>query len=185
VLLPIAAHKPGVMEKAKEVYDMLKAGGLRVELDDRDTVSAGWKFNEWELKGVPVRLELGPRDIEAGMITCARRDTFEKSQLPLDGLAGAVNDLLSDIHINMLAKACKFSEAHTYIATDMESLSRSVQDGFVKAAWCGERECEDAIKEQTGATSRYMPFDQSDMPSDTCVYCGKPAMKLMFFAKAY
>jgi prolyl-tRNA synthetase len=173
------------MEKAAEEYGMLKAAGLRVELDDRDTVSAGWKFNEWELKGVPVRLELGPRDIEAGMVTFARRDTLEKSQLPLDGLAGAVNELLEDIHINMLAEARAFCEAHTYTAEDMESLSHGVQDGFVRAAWCGERECEDAIKEQTGATSRYMPFDQSDMPSDACVYCGKPAMKLMLFAKAY
>jgi prolyl-tRNA synthetase len=185
VLLPIAAHKPGVMEKAAEVYEALKVDGLRVELDDRDTVSAGWKFNEWELKGVPLRLELGPRDIEAGMITCARRDTLQKSQLSLDGLAKAVNDILIDIHINMLTRARAFCEAHIYAAADMESLSRGVRDGFVKAAWCGERECEDAVREQTGATSRFMPFDQSDMPSDSCVCCGKPAQKLMFFAKAY
>ncbi len=185
VILPIAQHKEGVLDKANELFQTLKKAGIRAELDDRDTVSAGWKFNEWELKGVPVRLELGPRDIESGVVTCVRRDTFEKTQLPLDNIAQAVNDLLNSISDNMFEMARAFRDGHTYTGLDMDELEKGVQDGFVKAAWCGERACEDAIKEKTGATSRNMPFDQTDRPSDVCICCAKPATKTMFFAKAY
>ncbi|MDO4546579.1 MAG: proline--tRNA ligase [Clostridia bacterium] len=185
VILPIAQHKPGVLDKASELKKQLEAVGLRVKLDDRDTVSAGWKFNEWELKGVPVRVEIGPRDMEAGVVTYMRRDTFEKGQLPIEGLAQALEDMLADIGKTLFEQAKAFKDAHTYVARDMDELAKGVQTGFVKAAWCGERSCEDAIKEQTGATSRNMPFDQSDRPSDTCVCCHKPATKTMYFAKAY
>ncbi|MEG0935969.1 MAG: proline--tRNA ligase [Clostridia bacterium] len=185
VILPIAAHKPGVTEKAQELFESLKGAGIRVELDDRDTVSAGWKFNEWEMKGVPVRLELGPRDIENGVVTCMRRDTLEKITLPLEGLAGALKNLLDDIGRTLYEQAKAFKEARTYVAHDMDELTKGVQDGFVKAAWCGERACEDQIKEKTNASSRNMPFDQSDLPSDVCVCCGKPAKHIMYFAKAY
>ena len=185
VILPIAQHKEGVLDKAGELMRTLKAAGIRVELDDRDTVSAGWKFNEWELKGVPVRLELGPRDIEAGVVTAVRRDTFEKVQLPLDGIVQAIEDMLSAISENMFEQARTFRDEHTVVVHDMDELTAGVQTGFVKAAWCGERACEDEIKEKTSATSRNMPFDQSDIPSDVCVCCGKKAEKLMYFAKAY
>ncbi len=185
VILPIAQHKEGVLERARALKAELEAAGLRVELDDRDTYSAGWKFNEWEMKGVPVRLELGPRDIEAGVATAMRRDTFEKSQLALDGIGDAVKSMLDSIHHTLFEQAKAFRDAKTYTAADMDALEKGVQDGFVKASWCGERACEDAIKEKTNASSRNMPFDQSGMPSDVCVCCGKPAGKLMYFAKAY
>ena len=185
VILPIAAHKEGVLDKARELAEALKSAGIRVELDDRDTVSAGWKFNEWELKGVPVRLELGPRDIEAGIVTAMRRDTFEKSQLPLDNIACAVNDMLSAISDNMYQQARAFKETHTKDVHDLDELTEQVQAGFARASWCGERACEDEIKEKTNATSRNMPFDQSNHPSDVCVCCGKPVKKTMYFAKAY
>ncbi|MDI9505438.1 MAG: proline--tRNA ligase [Clostridiales bacterium] len=185
VILPIAAHKPGVLDKATELAKTLEAAGLRVELDDRDTVSAGWKFNEWELKGVPLRLELGPRDIAQGQVTFVRRDTLEKGQLPLEGIARAARDLLEEVGRALYRQAEEFKDAHTYIARNMEELTEGVQTGFVRASWCGCRECEDEIKEKTTATSRNMPFDQSDMPSDVCVCCGKPAAKVMYFAKAY
>lgn len=185
VILPIAQHKPGVLDKANELKNQLLAAGMRVELDDRDTYSAGWKFNEWEMKGVPVRLEVGPRDIEAGVVTAMRRDTLEKVQLPLNSITTDVAAMLDDIHNTLYAQAKEFRDAKTRVVTTMDELVEGVQDGFVKSAWCGETGCEDAIKEKTNATSRNMPFDQSDMPSDVCVCCGKPAKKIMYFAKAY
>ena len=185
VILPIAQHKEGVLDRARALADELRAAGLRVELDDRDTYSAGWKFNEWEMKGVPVRLELGPRDIENGVTMSMRRDTFEKTQLPLEGIVESVKALLEDIHHTMFEQAKAFRDAHTYTATTMEELEKGVQTGFVKAAWCGERACEDKVKELFNASTRNMPFDQSGMPSETCICCGKPAKKLVFFAKAY
>ena len=184
VILPIAAHKGGVMEKCQEIRDQLAAAGIRVRLDDRDNVSAGWKFNEWELKGVPVRLEVGPRDMEAGQVLCVRRDTFEKKPLPLDGLAGAVKATLEDVHRNMFEIARAFRDEHTKVVHNMDELTAQVDGGNAKAMWCGDQACEDRIKELTGATSRNMPFDQTPV-GDTCVCCGRKADKVMYFAKAY
>ena len=184
VILPIAAHKGGVMEKCQEIRDQLAAAGIRVRLDDRDNVSAGWKFNEWELKGVPVRLEVGPRDLEAGQVLCVRRDTFEKKPLPLDGLAGTVKATLEDVHRNMFEIARAFRDEHTKVVHNMDELTAQVDGGYAKAMWCGDQACEDRIKELTGATSRNMPFDQTPV-GDTCVCCGKKADKVMYFAKAY
>ncbi|HIQ70637.1 MAG TPA: proline--tRNA ligase [Candidatus Onthenecus intestinigallinarum] len=184
VILPIAAHKGGVMEKCQEIRDQLAAAGIRVRLDDRDNVSAGWKFNEWELKGVPVRLEVGPRDLEAGQVLCVRRDTFEKKPLPLDGLAGAVKATLEDVHRNMFEIARAFRDEHTKVVHNMDELTAQVDGGYAKAMWCGDQACEDRIKELTGATSRNMPFNQTPV-GDTCVCCGKKADKVMYFAKAY
>lgn len=184
VLLPIAAHKGGVSEKCEEVYAALKAAGIRVKLDDRDNVSPGWKFNEWELKGVPLRVEIGPRDIENGVATCARRDTNEKFTLPLEGLAEGVKAALKDIGDCMYRQAEELKNARTADVKNMEELAEQVNRGYARAMWCGDRACEDAIKEQTGATSRNMPFEQSPI-GDTCVCCGKKADKVMYFAKAY
>ncbi|MDI9521320.1 MAG: proline--tRNA ligase [Bacillota bacterium] len=184
VILPIAAHKGGVMEKAEEVFNSLKAAGIRVKLDDRDNVSPGWKFNEWELKGVPLRLELGPRDIENGVVTYMRRDTFEKGTLPLEGLADAVKALLNDITKSMYDIANAFRLSRTKDVFTFEELGEQVQIGYARTMWCGERECEDKIKEAFSATSRNMPFDQTPF-HDKCVCCGKPADKVMYFAKAY
>ena len=184
VLLPIAAHKGGVTEKCHEILETLKKAGLRVKLDDRDNVSPGWKFNEWELKGVPLRIEIGPRDIENGVATCARRDTNEKFTLPLDTLAEGVQKVLDDIQQQMFNIADAFRLAHTKDVHNMEELAKQVDGGYARAMWCGDKACEDAIKEQTGATSRNMPFDQTPI-GDTCVCCGKKAEKVMYFAKAY
>ena len=184
VILPIAAHKGGVMEKCEEVYSALNAAGLRVKLDDRDFVSPGFKFNEWELKGVPVRVEVGPRDIENGVATVVRRDTFEKTTIALDQLAAELPKLLTAIQKNMYEIALKFRQEHTKTVHNMDDLTAQVNGGYAKAMWCGDRACEDKIKELTGATSRNMPFDQTPV-GDVCVCCGKKADKVMYFAKAY
>ena len=184
VILPIAAHKGGVMEKAQEIFDALKLSGIRVKLDDRDNVSPGWKFNEWELKGVPLRLELGPRDIENGVVSYMRRDTFEKGTLPFENLAQGVKDLLEDITATMFRVADEFRLSRTKDIFTFEELGEQVQSGYARAMWCGQRACEDRIKDEFSATSRNMPFDQTPF-HDKCACCGQPADKVMYFAKAY
>ena len=184
VLVPVAAHKGGVLEKCAEVAAELKAAGLRVKLDDRDNVSPGFKFNEWELKGVPVRVEIGPRDIENGAAMVVRRDTFEKSSLPLEGLSEALVKMMADITANMYKIADDFRQAHTKVVTNMDELGEQVNGGYAKAMWCGDQACEDEIKARFSATSRNMPFDQTPV-GETCVCCGKKASKVMYFAKAY
>ena len=183
VILPIAMHKAGVLEKADELFASLKAAGLRVKVDDSDQ-SAGWKFNQWEMKGVPLRLEVGPKDIENNQVVLVRRDNHEKLFVSMDNLADTVNDLLDTVHTSMLNRALSLREENTREATTLEELKEGVQNGFVRAMWCGCRECEDAIKEKTGATTRCMPFEQKQI-SDVCVHCGKPASKMTYFAKAY
>ncbi len=186
VILPIAAHKPGVTEASEKLFADLKAAGLRVKLDDRDTVSAGFKFNDWELKGVPVRVEVGPRDLENGVVTIFRRDLCEKLTLPLEGLADALKTLLAEIQENLYLQAKAFRDEKTHVATNIEELGEIVQSGFAKSMWCGEQACEDEIKTRFNATSRNMPFDQEgEWLGDTCVCCGKKARKVMYFAKAY
>ena len=185
VILPIAMHKAGVLEKAEELRRELKAAGLRVQLDDRDQ-SAGWKFNEWEMKGVPLRIEIGPRDIENGQVVALRRDSLEKLTLPLSGLADALKTLLDEVHNGMYQKALAFREAKTVDASTFEELSAGVQSGFVRANWCGCRDCEDEIKQKTGATTRCMPLEGAEVaPGAVCVHCGRPATTRMYFAKAY
>ena len=186
VVLPIAMHKEGVLEKAREICETLGKAGLRVEVDDRETQTAGWKFNEWELKGVPVRLEVGPRDIEKGQVLACRRDTLEKLPLPMDSLPDSVTGLLDDIHGTILQKATAMRDARTYTALDFDGFVAGIAEkkGFVKAMWCGERACEDAIKDKTGATTRCIPFEQEKL-GDTCVHCGKPAGAMAYFARAY
>ncbi len=186
VILPIAQHKEGVLDKAYELKRTLADAGVRVELDDSEN-SAGWKFNEWEMKGVPIRLEVGPKDIENNQVVLVRRDDLEKSFVSMDGLAETVKKLLDNVHDGMFSKALAFREEKTVNATDMEQFKAGVEHGFVRAMWCGERECEDAIKAETGATTRCMPFDHAheEELGHVCVHCGKPAKKLMYFAKSY
>ncbi len=186
VILPIAAHKGGVMEACEKMFSELKAAGFRVKLDDRDTVSPGYKFNDWELKGVPVRLEVGPRDLENGVVTVFRRDTFEKFTLPLDELGGRLQALLDDIQQTLYDQAKKFRDERTVPVKNMTELEAAVQNGFAKAMWCGDQACEDEIKDRFNASSRNMPFDQAgETFGETCVCCGKKAAKVMYFAKAY
>ena len=184
VLLPIAAHKGGVLEACEKFAKELEAAGIRVKLDDRDNVSAGWKFNEWELKGVPLRLEIGPRDLENGQAMTVRRDTFEKASVGLDSLVAEVKAKLEAIQQHMYDTALQFREEHTLVVHTLEELAQQVNGGYAKAMWCGDRACEDKIKELTGATSRNMPYDQTPV-GETCVCCGKKADKVMYFAKAY
>ena len=184
VILPIAAHKPGVLDKANEIAEQLKAAGIRVKVDDRDTYSAGWKFNEWEMKGVPARIEVGPRDIENGVITVCRRDTLEKIQLPMENVAQHIQELLEDIQQGLFEKAKAFRDAHIKDVTNMEELGEAVQDGFARAMWCGDDACELEVKARFNAKTRNMPFDQTPI-GDTCVCCGKKATKLIYFGKQY
>ena len=184
VIVPVAAHKGGVMEKCAEIYDQLKAAGIRVKLDDRDTLSPGFKFNDWELKGVPVRVEVGPRDLAEGKVLSVRRDTFEKAPLDIEGLEGEIKAMLDAIQTNMFEIARAFRDEHTADVHSMEELEKQVNGGYAKAMWCGEQACEDEIKDRFSASSRCMPFDQTPI-GETCVCCGKPAKKVIYFAKAY
>ena len=187
VILPIAMHKEGVLDKASAIRDELQAAGIRVELDARDQ-SAGWKFNEWEMKGVPIRLEVGPKDIQNNQVVLVRRDNHEKSFVSMDGLANTVKEMLDSVHNGLLEKALAMRESKTVNATSFEQLTEGVQTGFVRAMWCGERECEDAIKAKTGATTRCIPLTKDpheDELGHVCVHCGKPAKHMIFFAKSY
>jgi prolyl-tRNA synthetase len=185
VIVPVAQHKEGVLQKASEVYDMLSKN-FRVEMDDRDTYSPGWKFNEWELKGVPVRLELGPRDIQKGQVVLVRRDNGEKVDVPVENLVDTLNRLMDDIHISIFNKALSFREKHTHNAKSFEELKSILDEeiGFVRAMWCGDPACEAEIKEQTGATCRCIPFEQQRIDCK-CAVCGKEADSMAIFARAY
>lgn len=183
-IIPIATHKAGVVEKAEEIAKTLKKEGMRPYVDNRDQ-SAGWKFNEWEMKGAPLRLEIGPRDLEKGECVLVRRDTGEKIIVKLDTVAVAVKGILEEIHNNMYQKSKEFLESHIVECSNMEELESAVNaQNFVKAMWCGEKECEKAVKAATAATSRVMPFDQTPT-GDKCVCCQKHAEKVIYFARAY
>ncbi len=185
VIIPIAAHKEGVTEKAQEIYNKLLEK-YRVKLDLRDSYSTGYKFNDWEMRGVPVRIEMGPRDIENGVCILARRDTLEKQEVKLENLSEELGKLLEDIQANMFAECKKRLEEKTTIATNLEEFTKSMNEhqGFIKAMWCGDAQCEDKIKELTGAKSRCIPFKQEHI-SDTCVCCGKKADKMVVWGRQY
>ena len=182
VIVPIAAKKEGVLEACRALETRLKAAGVRVKLDDTDN-SPGWKFNEWEMKGVPVRIELGPRDLEAGKMTVSRRDTLQKSELALDDAENAVKALLSEIAENMYNTAKQRMESRIVDASTLDELLDGVNKGnFVRAGWCGCRECEDKVKEFAQATARVYAKEDT---AETCVACGKKAEHTVIFARAY
>ena len=183
IIVPVAAHKGGVIEKAKEVESMLVKAGVRAEVDTRD-MSPGWKFNEWEMKGVPLRIEIGPRDIENNQAVLVRRDKNEKQFVSLDGLDGVVNELLEVIQKDMLVKAKANRDARIVEADSLDGILKGVEDkNFVKAGWCGCRECEDKVKEYAQATARVM-CDEEGVP-EKCAICGKTATHKVIFARAY
>lgn len=184
VIVPVAQHKEGVLDKAEELKNRLK-GLVRLKLDSSDK-TPGWKFAEYEMKGVPVRLEIGPKDIENNQCVLARRDTGEKIIVSLDAVEEVVVKLLETIQKDMLERARGNRDNKTYTVTSLEEFASTVENkpGFVKAMWCGERQCEDIIKEMTGATSRCIPFEQEQI-TDTCVCCGKPAKHMVYWGKAY
>ncbi|MBR0062944.1 MAG: proline--tRNA ligase [Oscillospiraceae bacterium] len=186
VVLPIAQHKEGVLDKAAEVVARLEKSGIRVKGDFSEQ-SAGWKFAEWEMKGVPLRLELGPRDIEAGQCVVARRDNGEKVTVALDELENKIPELLSAVHDGLYEKALDNLNKHTYAATTVEEVKDVFETkggGFVKTMWCGEEECEVRMKELAGVSSRCMPFKQEHL-ADTCPVCGKAAKTMVVWGIAY
>lgn len=185
MIVPIMQKKEGVLEKAAELKELLASKGCRVKVDDSDK-SPGWKFSEQEMRGIPLRVEIGPKDIEANKCVLVRRDNGEKIEVSLDELDNKVVELLDTIQKEMLIRAREHRDAHTYVATTMDELEKILNEtpGFVKAMWCGEQACEDEIKEKYSATSRCMPFDQEQL-SDTCVCCGKPAKKMVYWGRAY
>ena len=183
MIIPIAQHKEGVLDKAYELKDRLS--NFRVKVDDSDK-SPGFKFSEQEMRGIPMRIEIGPRDIENNQAILARRDTGEKITICLDDIETEVAKLLDTIQSDMLEKARAHRDAHTTIAVTYDEFKDAVANkpGFVKAMWCGDVECENKIKEDTTATSRCIPFEQEHL-SDTCVCCGKPAKAMVYWGKAY
>ena len=186
VIVPAAMHKEGVLEKANEVLETLKAAGIRVKLDDTDN-SPGWKFAEYEMKGVPVRLEIGPRDIAANQCVLATRHNGEKTSVSLDDLAESIKAKLQEVHDGLYANALANRERRTYQCQTIDEINKALTengDGFIEAMWCGEESCEDEVKAQTGAGSRCIPLAQKQL-SDKCVCCGKPAKCMVLWGKAY
>ncbi len=185
MVIPIAAHKEGVIDKAKEIYESLLAADIRAKLDDTDK-SPGWKFSEQEIKGIPLRIEIGPKDIEAGHVVVVRRDTREKIEVGLKEVAEKLPAIFEQMQQDMLDRARAHRDSHTYEAKTYEEFKDIIANkpGFVKAMWCGEEACELKIKDDTTATSRCMPFEQEKI-ADTCVCCGKPAKSLVYWGKAY
>ena len=190
MIIPIAQHKEGVLDKAAELKSILAGTkafgeGVRVKLDDSEK-TPGWKFSEQEMRGIPVRIEIGPKDIEAGRCVVVRRDTGEKLEVALTDIEAKIPELLAEIQKDMFERAKKHLEEHTCVATSFEEFNRNLDEkpGFIKAMWCGNQDCEDEIKEKTGATSRCMPFEQENV-SDYCICCGKPAKKMVLWGRAY
>ena len=186
VPIPRGNWRETVLPKCVEIRDQLKAAGLRVRLDDDETQTPGWKFAEYEMRGVPLRLEIGPKDIEKNAVFAARRDTRQKQSIAMDGLADQIQALLADIQSSLLAKARAFREANTRRTASYDEFKQIMEGrpGFVISPWCESAECEAQIKAETQATIRSMPFAQ-EKPSEPCIKCGRPATTYAWFAKAY
>jgi len=184
MVIPIAQHKAGVLEKANEITERIKTF-CRAKIDDTDN-SPGWKFAEYEMKGVPLRLEIGPKDIENNQCVLVRRDNRQKYFVSLDELETAIPKALQELHDALYQKALENRERRTWVATNMDEMKQIANgdNGFIKAMWCEELECEMKLKEEAGVTSRCMPFQQEQL-SDVCVCCGKPAKKMVVWGKAY
>ena len=182
-IVPIQQKKEGVLAKADEIKEILK--GFRVKVDDTDK-SPGWKFSEQEMRGIPLRIEVGPKDIEAGKCVVVRRDNKEKIDVAFTELEEKIGEILEKMQSDMLEAARARRDSQTYVATDYEEFKKifAEKTGFVKAMWCGDQACEDRIKEELSVTSRCMPFEQESI-SDKCVCCGKPAKKMVYWGKAY
>ena len=185
VIVPIAMHKEGVIEKAQEIFESLNKK-IRVKLDDREQYSTGYKFNDWEMRGVPVRIELGPKDIEKGKCVLVRRDTSEKIEVEFKDVQNKIEEILDLIQKNMYDICLERMKEKTSIAHNMEEFKTNLQNnqGLIKTMWCGSAECEEKIHDETGAKSRCMPFEQENL-GNKCVYCGKEAHKMVIWARQY
>jgi prolyl-tRNA synthetase len=172
---------------ADRVFKELKAAGVRIKMDDRDNVSSGFKFNDWEMRGVPVRVEIGPKDVEKGSVALARRDKpgkEGKAFVQQAGLDTTVNKLLVEIQESLLNRALEYRDANIHNPKDYEELKKVVQDGWAFSYWCESRECETKVKEEAKATTRNIPFDQPEKEGK-CIVCGKPSKRKVYFARAY
>ena len=184
MIVPIMQKKEGVLDKAEELRKSL-ADKYRVKVDASDK-NPGFKFAEQEMRGIPLRVEVGPKDIEAGQAVVVRRDTREKVTVPFEELDAKIGEMLDAMQKDMFERAKAHRDSHTYTATSWEEFTDTLEHkpGFIKAMWCGDEACETAIKDETGATTRCMPFEQETL-SDVCVHCGKPAKKMVYFGRAY
>ncbi len=184
MIVPIAQHKEGVLDKAYDLRDEL-AKVVRVDIDASDKMP-GWKFNECEMKGYPVRIEIGPKDIEKNQVVVVRRDTKEKEFISLDDIANKLPVILEEIQENLFNKASEHRENKTTVVKNMDELTTALEEnpGFMKAMWCGDQACEEKIKEDTQVTSRCIPFEQENL-DDTCFCCGKEAKEMVYWARAY
>jgi prolyl-tRNA synthetase len=187
VPIPRGNWRETVLPKAQAIRDDLVAHGVRVMLDDRDSQTPGWKFNEWELRGVPLRLEIGPKDIEKSTVVLARRDTREKSFVPMDGLAVQVQERLEAIQAALLQRALAYRSEHTTETDSYEEFTQIMdgRPGFVVSPWCGSAACEASIKTETQATIRNIPFGSTAPTGKACLKCGEPATTSAWFAKSY
>ncbi|MBR3309581.1 MAG: proline--tRNA ligase [Lachnospiraceae bacterium] len=185
MVIPVAQHKEGVLEKADEIYKAIEKAGIRVGIDETDK-SPGWKFSEQEIQGIPLRVEIGPKDIEAGQAVIVRRDTREKYFVSIENIVERLSQILNIMQHDMLERAREHRDAHTYVAKTYDEFKDIIENkpGFVKAMWCGDEACELKIKEDTTATSRCIPFEQETL-AETCVCCGKPAKTMVYWGKAY
>jgi prolyl-tRNA synthetase len=185
MVIPIQMQKDGVMEKAQEICGRL-GKVARAKLDDSDK-SPGWKFSEAEMRGIPLRVEIGPKDIEANRCVVVRRDTREKIEISLDELETRIPQLLEIIQKDMFARAKAHRDSHIWDAHNYDEFTETAlnKPGFIRGMWCGDQACEDKIKEDFAVTSRCMPFSDQEQISDVCVCCGKPAHKLVYWGKAY
>ena len=186
VVIPVAAHKPGVSEAAQTLRERLENAGLRVKLDDSDN-SPGWKYAEYEMKGVPLRVEIGPRDLEKEQCCLCRRDTGEKTFVPLASLEEEVQKLLRDIHDNLYARAEKNLHDHIRVCHSLDEVKTFIQTegGFAKTMWCGDLACELRMKDEAGVSSRCMPLEEEEPVDTVCPCCGKPAKKVIYWGVAY
>jgi prolyl-tRNA synthetase len=175
-----------IMTKAKEILDRLQKRDIAVVLDDREEYTPGWKFNQWELKGVPIRIEIGPRDIKQKQVTLARRDTFQKITVREDEAAETVTKLLEEIQNSLFNKAKKLLEEGTTTVKSYDEFKKVLEKkgGFIRASWCGNSACEEEIKDETGATIRTVPFEK-EKPFSKCVHCGEDASLVVYFARSY
>jgi len=188
VIVPIyykKKEKKTVLAKSKKVIEKLEKNGIRAIIDDREEYTPGWKFNEWELKGVPLRIEIGPRDVKEKQVVIARRDNFQKLVIKEKELKEKISELLEDIQKILFKKAKAFLKERIAVVKDYEEFKKALKEGkFIKACWCGSNDCEDKIKLETGATIRVIPFKKERVFSN-CIYCNKEAKEVVYFAKAY
>lgn len=184
MIVPVAQHKEGVLDKVYDLRDQLR-GLIRVDIDGSDK-KPGWKFNEYEMKGIPVRIEMGPKDIENDQVVLVRRDTGGKEFVPLAEVEERLPELLEEVQKSLYDGAFAHLEETSTTAVDMDQFKQALDEnpGFIKAMWCGDAECEEKIKDETSATSRCIPFEQEEV-SDSCVYCGRESKEMVYWARAY